>query len=314
MIFSDGDALKIFNRKDITLRGDTQSEKYSRQANIVFRFLQTPLATEPVLQEGKIDHYTIEIAETEEQYMRLYLVDTEENTSTEIMMGSHTALTRRGVRLPKLNMEQRYKKSEGSHVLYVAFNRNFHLAYAVEYRVGLRFMQIAASLQKMGCAVSVSSFDPLVDPSSEGFRLLREQGITEVLRPSAFEPIRQARSGGLLATGRSSDLWHTLKACRAMLATYRREHLCSWLSLLVAMGLVIPAVCLNREGLLISSTVALWQLCHLGITLWISRASAGRKALSQDDKSPQKTPHEPSVAPPAPAPQASAKKTKKKRK
>ncbi len=318
VIFSDGDALKTVNRKEITLRGDARSEEYRRQADIVFRFLQTPLATEPILQEGKIDHYTIEIAETEEQYMRLYLVDTEENISTEIMMGSHTALTQRGVRLPKLNMEQRYKKSEGSHVLYVAFNRSFHLAYAVEYRVGRRFMQMAAALQKMGCAVSVSSFDPLVDASSEGFRPLQELGITEVLRPAAFEPVRKARSGGLLATGRSSDLWHTLRACRAMLTVYRREHLCSWLSLLAAMGLVIPAVCLNREGWLISATAALWQLCHLGVTLWISLASAGGKKLSQDADQPPKNP-EPSAEVPAPKAQAPAKKpdrkkTKQKRK
>ena len=315
VIFSDGDTLKAINRKDITLRGDDRSEEYRRQAEIVFRFLQTPLATDPILREGKTDHYTIEIAAAEEQYVRLYLVDTRENTSTEIMMGSHTALTRRGVRLPKLNMELRYKKSEGSHVLYVAFNRNFHLAYAVEYRVGRQFLQMAESLQKMGYAVSVFSFDPLVDPTSEGLRPLREQGITEVLRPAAYEPIRKARSGGLIATGHSADLWHTLRACRAMLNAYRREHLCSWLSLIVAMGLVIPAICLDRQGLLISATVALWQLCHVGISLWISLAAAGRKQLDRDaaPQSPEPVAETPAPAPRTAAQQSKSKKTKTKR-
>ena len=251
-------------------------------ADVVFRLFNTPLATEPTLREGRIDHFRIEISETDEQYMRLYLVDTETNKTTEIMMGSHNSLTRRGVRLPKINMEQRYKKSEGSHVLYLAFNRSFHLAYAVEYRVGRTFAHTVTALSDMGYGVSVSSYDPLVDPDMDGLSRLRKRNPLDVLRPETFETVQKSRSSGLIATGRSLDLLHPLRACRAMLRAYRRDHLLRWLSLPVSLGLSVLAVCLGREGLLVSTTVALWQLTQLGVTLWLTLATTGSKALSRE--------------------------------
>lgn len=254
-------------------------------ADVIFRLLNTPLAVEPTLRDGRIDHFRIEISETDEQYMRLYLVDTENNTTTEIMMGSHNALTRRGVRLPKINMEQRYKKSEGSHVLYLAFNRSFHLAYAVEYRVGRTFAHTVTALSDMGYGVSVSSYDPLVNPDMEGLSRLRKRNPLDVLRPETFESVQKSRSSGLIATGRSLDLLHPLRACRAMLRAYRRDYLLRWLSLPVSIGLSALAICLGKEGLLVSATVALWQLIQLGMTLWVSLASAGSKTLNRE---PQK--------------------------
>ena len=285
LIFSDGDALKALYRKDITLRGDPHSDEYRRMAEVVFRLLNTPLAVEPALREGRIDNYRIEVAEIDEQYVRLYLVDTEKNHTTEVMMGSHSALTRRGVRLPKLNMEQRYKKSAGSHVLYLAFNRNFHLAFAVEYRVGRTFAHTVATLNDMGCEVILSTFDPLTDPNMEGLTRLRKRGPLDILRPTNFESVRKSRSSGLIATGRSLDLLHPINACRAMLRAYRREHLFSWLAMPVSIALPVLAVCLDGEAWLMSSAIALWHLVSLGLTLWISLAAAGSKALSRE---PQK--------------------------
>ena len=289
MIFPDGDGLRAVYRKDVTLRGDARSEECTRMADVVFRLLQTPLAVDPVIRETVIDHYRIEISETDEQYMRLYLVDTEQDTSTEIMMGSHAALTRRGVRLPKINMEQRYKKSEGSHVLYLAFNREFHLAYAVEYRVGRTFARAVSALNDLGYEVSLSSFDPLVDPAMDGIQRLRKRGRMDILRPTHFESVRRARSSGVIATGRSLDLVHPLNACRAMLRAYRREYLAAWLSLVPGVALSVLAVCLGGEGLLISATVALWQMALVGVSLWISLASAGKNALIREPQKPAQT-------------------------
>ncbi len=281
LIFSDGDALKALYRKDITLRGDTRSEEFRRMADTVFRLLHTPLAVEPILRETHTERERIEIAEIDEQYLRLYLVNADEKSTTEIMMGSHVALTRRGIRLPKLSMEQRYKKSEGSHVLYVAFNRNFHLAYAMEYRVGRTFSHSVASLYDQGYEVSVSSFDPLVDPAMDGLTRLRKRGRLDVLRPESFEASRTFRESGLIATGRSLDILHPLNACRAMLRAYRRANLFQWLCLIPGVGLSVLAACLGWTWPFLSGAVVLWQLLQGGVTLWIASAATSREALGQ---------------------------------
>ena len=133
LIFSDGEALKALYRKNITLRGDPRSGEYLRTAAVVFRMLHMPLGAEPVLGDASSDGYRIRVAEHEDRFLRLYLTHVETGVTTEIMMGTHGVLTRRGVRLPKINMEQRYKKNEKCHVVYLAFDRCFHLAYAAEY-------------------------------------------------------------------------------------------------------------------------------------------------------------------------------------
>ena len=277
LIFSDGDALRPLCRKDITLRGDTETEEYCRMADATFRLLGNALAVEPVLRDGDIDHFRIEISETDEQYLRLYLVDTEKNSTTEIMMGSHSALTRRGIRLPKISMEQRYKKSEGSHVLYLAFNRRFHLAYALEYRVSHAFANAALELTAMGCRVALASYDPMVSRDTACIARLRKTIPVEILRPVGFESVRRSRSGALIATGRSTDLVLPLHACRAMGRAYRRASLLQWLSLPVGLALVVLAVCLGSVGLLTSATVALWQILLSGVTIWVALASVKRR-------------------------------------
>ncbi len=281
LIFSDGDALKALHRKDITLRGDTRSAECRRMADTVFRLLNTPLAVEPPLREGQSAQERIEIAEIDEQYMRLYLVNTRENSTTEIMMGSHSALTRRGIRLPKLNMEQRYKKSEGSHVLYMAFNRSFHLAYAMEYRVGRTFSHVITNLYEQGYEASIASFDPLVDPAMEGLVRLRKRRRLDVLRPEGFEAFRKSRESGLIATGRSLDILHPLRACHAMLRAYRRSHLFQWLCLIPGITLSVLAVCMGWTWLSLSGAIVLWHLLQGGLTLWIALAATDNKTLEQ---------------------------------
>ncbi len=275
VIFADGHALKALYRKDVTLRGDDDSADSRRTADVIFRLLDTPLAVEPTLQNRSLDGYRIDIAEIQNEYVRLYLMDDETERTTEIMMGSHEALTHRGIRLPKIGMEQRYKKSAGSHVLYVAFNRNFHLAYAVEYRVGRTFAKTAMILSDMGYRVSLSSFDPLVDTDMEGINRLRRRTPIEVLRPAEYEPIREICSGGLIVTGRSLDLLQPLIACRKMKRAYRKAHLISWLGLLASVGLSALAVSLGGIALLSSGILTLWQLLGMGSMLAVSYATVG---------------------------------------
>ena len=260
IIFSDGDALRFLHRKDITLRGDEDTETWKHLADVVFRLLDTPLRTEATIRERMTEGYRIDIAETDEHYVRLYLVDTNRDQTTEVMLGSHEALTRRGIRLPKISMEQRYKKSENSRVIYVAFNRSFHLAYAAEYRVGRSFARTVTILSELGYRVSLASYDPLLDPAMEGVSLLHDRHGVEVLRPEAFEPVCEARSAGVISTGWGLDLLYTLTACHSMKLAYRRAHLLTWLT--AGLGAVLSAllVWLTGSTYLTSAVVTLWQL------------------------------------------------------
>ena len=289
LIFDDGDALKSLYRKDITLRGDGGTEEFRRMADWIFRMLNTPLAVEPAVRDGSMEDYRIDIAEVHENYMRLYLTDCLRDTTTEVMMGSHEALARCGIRLPKISMEQRYKKSEGSHVLYMAFNRSFHLAYAVEYRVGRTFAHVAMALAEKGYKVSISAYDPMVNPDMDGINRLRKYGPLEVLRPEEYEPIRKVRSGGLVATGRSMDLIQPLFACHDMKRAYRLAHLVSWLSIPVALGLSALAICLGSESFLFSGTATVWQILHAVMMILIGRRG-GRNRSNTREADKEKAP------------------------
>ena len=279
LIFSDGDALRFLHRKDITLRGDEETETWQRLADVVFRMLDTPLSSDASIRELLTDGYRLDIVETDERYLRLYLIDTENDRTTEVMLGSHDALTRRGIRLPKINMEQRYKKSENSHVVYLAFNRSFHLAYAAEYRVGLTFARSVTYLSELGYRVSLASYDPLLDPHMEGLSLLRERHGVRVLRPTAYEPVQKIRSAGVVATGRGLDLLYPLAACQSMRLTYRIAHVLAWLSLILGGAMSAVLICLAGAGGLSSLPAVLWQMISCGAMLLVTRLCVNKNNL-----------------------------------
>ena len=265
LIFSDGDAIKALYRKDVTLRGDSESEEHKHMAATVFRLLRTPLGADPVLLEREMDGYRVTIDELGEDLLRLHLTDTATGRSTEITAGSHPALTRRGIRLPHVSMEQEYKKSENSHVLYLAFDGSFKLAYAAEYRLGSSFARAAKHLAELGYGIAVSSYDPLLDGDMRDLTNLRKTTPVEVLRPAGCESPRTLRSGGVVATGRATDLVYPLAACRRMKQSYRSAHKLTWLGVILAATLSIAAVAMGFDRLLGPSAVFLWQ--SLGVLL-----------------------------------------------
>ena len=279
ILFPDGDAVKALHRMEITLRSDPRAAECRRMADVVFRMLQMPLGVEPTLGERSLEGYRIRIAEAEDGYLRLYLTRTDTEIATEIMMGTHNALTRRGVRLPKINMEQRYKKNEKCHVVYLAFDRSFRLAYAAEYRVGLTFARGVSTLAEMGQSAAIYTYDPMVSGEIEGISLLQKRNGICVLSPVDFEGIRKTRSSGVIATGRYPDLLYPLAACRAMKKAYRRGLLLSWLTLPVGMAVTLLSLYLGRMDFLTTLPVALWQIAATALTVSLTELSTCAKAI-----------------------------------
>lgn len=279
LLIRDGDALWGLYRKEITLRDDPNAAYWRRQSARLFRLLECPLWVESPLGEDAADGLCVEVAEAEEGYVRLYLIDPEKGETSEVMMGSREALSRRGVRLPKASMERVYKKTEGSQVIYLAFDRQFRIAYSVEYRVGHTFARAVERLASMGDSAALVTYDPLVSP-----KLLRSEPFdslpaVELLRPDYVEPILESRSGGVIATGRSMDLLYPYAACRRMRRVYRLSHIFAWVAILAAMALSLLTVLSGNGTILSPAAVTAWQILLTAVSVTLSLTTVTRKSL-----------------------------------
>ena len=293
LLFRDGDALGGLQRKEITLRDDPDTPVYRQKAAKLFRLMECPLWNESPLGEDDTAGLCLEVAESGEGFVRLYLVDLTRNETTEVMMGSHADLSRRGIRLPKPAMEKTYKKTESSQVIYLAFDGQFRLAYSVEYRVGKTFVRAVKKLATLGDTASLSTYDPLVDVSLLDVASLKDQPPVSILHPTYVESVRASRSSGVIATGRSLDLLYPYTACRRMKSLYRITHAASWISLLLGAGMSALLIGLGYGGLLSAAAVMVWQmlLSAAAVAVTLLRVNGKTLFLRTDKKkaAPQKT-------------------------
>jgi hypothetical protein len=279
LIFPDGDAVTPLYRKEITLRNDSDPEHWRRLAALTFRLMESPMTSEGELSREDTEGHRLEVAEQGVGYARFYLTDNHTDTAVEVMMGTHDALVRRGIRLPKINMEERYKKSRDSHVIYLAFDRRFHLAYAVEYRVGSRFVADVYELNAAGHRVSLCSYDPFVRKENPCLASFFEEVNVGLLTPDVVELKRGTRAGGLMATGRSADLLYPFTACRRIRLSYRLAHLMAWLNIPLSLGLTVLLCHLGLGGILTAATVVLWQMLLTGGVILMDLLTVNRDKL-----------------------------------
>ena len=290
LLFRDGDAVGGLFRKEITLRDDPKVDLWRRKASCLFHLLECPLWKDSPIADDLPEGLCVEVAETEEGYVRLFLIDLESGESGEIMMGSREALTRRGVRLPKASMEQIYKKTQESSVIYLAFDGIFRIAYAVEYRLGATFAAAVDALASLGDTAGLITYDSLVGERLLQVEPLRETPSVEILRPTYAEQIRKSCSSCVVATGRSMDLLYPYAACHRMKWVYRLSLLLSWLTIPAAMGLSIAAVLTHNPMLLSSAVVTAWQILLTGASVAITLLHITRQSLFLSSGKPKKRP------------------------
>ena len=303
LLIRDGAAVGGFFRKEITLRDDTLADLWRKKAACLFRLLECPLWKESPLGDDISAGLCVEVAETEEGYVHLFLIDLHSGETNDVMMGSREALTRRGVRLPKASMEQVYKKTDRSHVVYLAFDGTFRIAYAVEYRLGAAFADTVRALASLGDRASLVTYDPLVGEGLLQTERLGDAPPAGILRPTYVEPVRRSCSACVIATGRSLDLLHPYAACHRMKRVYHLSHTISWAVIPAAMVLALVTILGGCPVLLSSAAVTAWQILLAGISLAVSLCTVTRASLFLP---PQKlTKHTP--AKPHANPDASAK-------
>ena len=285
IVWHDGDALKATEQKEITLRGDADADRYRTLAKKLFLVIDNALAeenTDGVFDD--VDGYGVEIAESSDGFVRLYLIDDVRREATEVMMGTHDGLTRHGVRLPKANMERVYKRTERSQVVYIAFDGQFRLAYAVEYRTKRSFISGINCLSEMGIGSSVASCDPLV---KNGSMMIPQSGggmmPVGVVRPTRADGTHRVRESGVIATGRAMNLAYPLMACRRVKRARRLGVLTSVLSTVMSFVAIAALAALELTATVQPWAVMLWMLMTAGVVSLTSLLSVRERHLQIPD-------------------------------
>ena len=249
-LIPERDVIMATRRKEITLREDDPAsiDHWRRVANRFFHLLDIPLATDTPFEDDQspeaLAHLHVEISDADVHYMKAYLVnDTPDHPeTTEIVMGSHDALSRRGIRLPKRAMESVYRKSEDSHVVYLAFNGRFRLAYAVEYRVDPAFLDTMSRIGDCGMRPVMVSYDPMLTSAMLIEPRFAALGNIEVVRPDYTDVKSTLCSSGVVAMHGSRDLVYPLIACRRIHVGYRLSHAMAWVGYAAVSALSLIAV------------------------------------------------------------------------
>jgi hypothetical protein len=229
-------------------------------AQIFFCHIGSPLRSEFSVREDDLANTQISISESSDQYLCARMVDGKRHITVDIAVGTHDALLRRGIRLPRIGMELAYKKSDSSQVLYIAFDRRFRLAYAAEYRISRRFADAVRLLDRIGFATSLVAYDPLVRVGTletTGARRLPEVCVT---RSTRCDDVNEGIAASVVATDRCTDLALPLAACYRMRRAYRLGEWLNWLFVVLALFASLTAVCLGGAWLLGSISLMLYQV------------------------------------------------------
>ncbi len=299
----DNEVIAATRRKEITLRADADGNDrhaappayWRRMANRLFRLLNSPLAVDlPFDEDGSPEAtacFHAEIAETGPHFMRVYLIDETpgHEETLEVMLGSHEALNLRGIRLPRRTMEEAYRKSEDSHVLYLAFDGHFRIAYATEYRVNRRFRITMEALAACHARPVMVTYDPmLTDELLAEPRFAAIRGM-EVVRPAHVEIPRSRVSSGLVATTDGQDLIHPLLGCRAMKTCYRAGLWLSVLGAVAAMGLSLAAILAGHDLWIHAASAVLLQVAMTALAVLATVLGIGKRKLGLNPEKPEKT-------------------------
>ena len=280
ILMADGSALRAVSPNIITVRGDPQADAWRAMACKLFILLDSALAESdmPVRQE-ELDNIRVELAESGEQFLRLYMTDTRRDETVEVMAGTHEALTQQGVALPSVSREASFRKTANAQVMYLAFDRRFRMACAVEYRLQLSFARAVRKLDSLGCRVSLVSYDPLVSPSSLSSPGASPLPPLELIHPRQYSELYALRSGGLIASEKGTDIFLPYMACHRMRKAFSRGALLSWLALPLSAAVCLLLSLQGVDGATLSAFAVLWQLLLGGLSTLSVALTVTRQSL-----------------------------------
>lgn len=280
ILMADGFALRAVSPNIITVRGDPQAATWRTMACKLFTLLDSALAeTDMPVRQEELDCIRVELAESGEQFLRLYMTDTRRDETVEVMAGTHEALTQQGIALPSVSREASFRKTAHAQVMYLAFDRRFRMACAVEYRLQLSFTRAVRKLDSLGCRVSLVSYDPLVSPSSLSSPGTAPLPPLELIHPRQYSELYALRSGGLIASEKGTDIFLPYMACHRMRKAFRRGALLSWLALPLSAAVCLLLSLQGVDGVTLSAFAVLWQLLLGGLSALSVALTVTRQSL-----------------------------------
>ncbi len=263
LLFSDGALLTYEDKKEFPLRDDPHAESYAALTAHLIRLLDMPGASAERIPNG----WQVQICERGDDYLRVYLIidrqaEAESNLkenevhafAVEVMLGSHEALVRRGIRLPKRALEGNYLGDPAERVLYLAFDRRFRRLIASTICADKAIVAEKRLAGRKDVLV-LSTYDPLL-------RTDHSLPIPTV-KPTSIDHVQKPRTGALVSTVRAADLIDTyITACR-MKQIYRIAHLLSWLSIAGASVAGVLLMIFDRDAVISNNTVLMSQIIGL---------------------------------------------------
>ncbi len=299
LFLCDGDILTAIRCKEIALRDSRDpnapgTDHWRRLANRIFFLIRSPLAMEiPFEEDGSpetLAYIHMEILEQEENCLKLALMDNTpgREETVEVLIGSHDALTARGIRLPQKVKEQDYRRSENSHVVYLAFDGKFRIGYAAEYRVRADFATLRDALRISRCRPVLVTYDPMLTPAMLAEPRFAALGKMEVVRPTVVDVPRRACSSGVVTLDDGPALAHPLAACRKMKIAYRRAYLSAWLGMTATTALLLAAVIFKSVSWVSTLAIAGLQVLITALIGLIPLLLIRRKTLHLSPRETQK--------------------------
>jgi hypothetical protein len=135
---------------------------------------------------------------------------------TCVMMGDYDYLAAREVRLPGRENEKNYKKRKNSAVVYIAFDGQFRVGYAVDYELRREFLQRAKQLQAEGIEPVITTYDPSINQEMLRARAGDAGIAVERQREYEGDAEQMTLDCGVIATRAPEDVLLPLLACRKL--------------------------------------------------------------------------------------------------
>lgn len=290
MHMADGYALRAISPNIITIRGDQNAMTWRLMACKLFALMDCALAEAEIsVSKEDLDSIRVDMAESGEQYIKLYMTDIHTSETVELTAGTHEALTRLGISLPSVHREATYRKTAQAQVMYLAFDRHFRMACAVEYKPQLAFLRAVEQLEKLGCHVSLITYDPLVSQAT-----LKSTDSTQtsvhLIRARQCGELYGTLSSGLLSCAKGLDILRPYLACHKIKKAYTYGAFLSGATLLCAGVTSILSFRMHMDSSIYPLFPLLWQGVSVLLSVVLTLLLVNAKTLQPGESIPRKRP------------------------
>ena len=183
LIFNDKGFFVARNSTEITVNGGDDIQQYIRWSRYLFNTIGGTL-TNLIDDSPEAGEKVPEVELTEiDQNGVLAVID----HSVQVVMGDSYYLIQHGIRVPSEKVEQSFERSNGSSLLYIAFNGKLRIGYELEYRMSRGFAKLVRHLKANQTGVTIRTYDPNLNNVFLERYYRKNKVAVGVVKPNRFE-------------------------------------------------------------------------------------------------------------------------------